>query len=145
MRKKGKVMLEFKHTIEEKAYNDMRELVGWRRLDPQQAQTGLDHSVFTTVAYDAKTPVGMARIVGDGGYMYLIVDVMVHPDYQKQGLGRALLERINAYLDDLASDGRVIMVNLMATTGNEGFYEKFGYVRRPNDEMGAGMVRWING
>ena len=70
---------------------------------------------------------------------------MVHPDYQKQGLGRALLERINAYLDDLASDGRVIMVNLMATTGNEGFYEKFGYVRRPNDEMGAGMVRWING
>ena len=31
-------MLEFKQTIEEKAYNDMRELVGWRRLDPQQAQ-----------------------------------------------------------------------------------------------------------
>ena len=28
-------MLEFKQTIEEKAYNDMRELVGWRRLDPQ--------------------------------------------------------------------------------------------------------------
>ena len=37
-------MLEFKQTIEEKAYNDMRELVGWRRLDPQQAQTGLDNS-----------------------------------------------------------------------------------------------------
>lgn len=42
-------MLEFKQTIEEKAYNDMRELVGWRRLDPQQAQTGLDNSIFTTV------------------------------------------------------------------------------------------------
>lgn len=69
-------MLEFKQTIEEKAYNDMRELVGWRRLDPQQAQTGLDNSIFTTVAYDANEPVGMARIVGDGGYMYLIVDVM---------------------------------------------------------------------
>ena len=68
-------MLEFKQTIEEKAYNDMRELVGWRRLDPQQAQTGLDNSIFTTVAYDANEPVGMARIVGDGGYMYLIVDV----------------------------------------------------------------------
>ena len=38
-------MLEFKQTIEEKAYNDMRELVGWRRLDPQQAQTGLDNSI----------------------------------------------------------------------------------------------------
>ena len=112
-------MLEFKQTIEEKAYNDMRELVGWRRLDPQQAQTGLDN-------------------------MYLIVDVMVHPDHQKQGIGRMLLERINGFLGDLASDGRVLMVNLMATPGNEGFYEKFGYVRRPNEEMGSGMVRWIN-
>ena len=56
-------MLGFKQTIEEKAYNDMRELVGWRRLDPQQAQTGLDNSIFTTVAYDANEPVGMARIV----------------------------------------------------------------------------------
>lgn len=138
-------MIEFKSTIAEKAYNDLRELVGWRRLDPQQAQTGLDHSVFTVVAYDAKAPVGMARIVGDGGYMYLIVDVMVHPEYQKQGIGRALLERINGYLEWLASDGRILMVNLMATSGNEGFYEKFGYVRRPNKEMGAGMVRWING
>ena len=53
-------MLEFKQTIEEKAYNDMRELVGWRRLDPQQAQTGLDNSIFTIVAYDANEPVGMA-------------------------------------------------------------------------------------
>ena len=70
-------MLEFKQTIEEKAYNDMRE-------------------------------------------------------------------RINGFLGDLASDGRVLMVNLMATPGNEGFYEKFGYVRRPNEEMGSGMVRWIN-
>ena len=137
-------MLEFKQTIEEKAYNDMRELVGWRRLDPQQAQTGLDNSIFTTVAYDANEPVGMARIVGDGGYMYLIVDVMVHPDHQKQGIGRMLLERINGFLGDLASDGRVLMVNLMATPGNEGFYEKFAYVRRPNEEMGSGMVRWIN-
>ncbi|MDO4486417.1 MAG: hypothetical protein Q4C46_07500 [Bacillota bacterium] len=25
-----------------------------------------------------------------------------------------------------------------------GFYRKFGFVERPNDEMGAGMVRWIN-
>ncbi len=88
MRKKGKVMLEFKHTIEEKAYNDMRELVGWRRLDPQQAQTGLDNSVFTTVAYDAKQLRWAWRASSaTGGYMYLIVDVMVHPDYQKQGLG----------------------------------------------------------
>lgn len=137
-------MLEFKQTIEEKAYNDMRELVGWRRLDPQQAQTGLDNSIFTTVAYDANEPVGMARIVGDGGYMYLIVDVMVHPGPSETGHWTYAAGTDQWFLGDLASDGRVLMVNLMATPGNEGFYEKFGYVRRPNEEMGSGMVRWIN-
>ena len=58
-------MLEFKQTIEEKAYNDMRELVGWRRLDPQQAQTGLDNSIFTTVAYDANDKFGLRSCLVD--------------------------------------------------------------------------------
>ena len=56
-------MLEFKQTIEEKAYNDMRELVGWRRLDPQQAQTGLDNSIFTTFDFYENEPFVMSLIV----------------------------------------------------------------------------------
>ena len=54
------------------------------------------------------------------------------------------MTNISEYFDSLSSDGRCIMVNLMATTGNEGFYRKFGFTERPNDAMGAGMVRWIN-
>ena len=44
----------------------------------------------------------------------------------------------------MAQDGSCIMINLMATSGNERFYEKFGFTVRPNDTMGAGMVRWLN-
>ena len=29
---------------------------------------------------------------------------------------------------------------LGAAKGKEEFYEKFGFVRRPNDELGAGMI-----
>ena len=54
------------------------------------------------------------------------------------------MENITEWLDQLTKDGRCVMVNLMATPGNESFYEKFGFVARPNDHMGAGMVRWIN-
>ena len=138
-------MITYKHDISVKAYNDMRIAVGWRKLDEQQAQTGLEHSVYTIAAYDEEKPVGMARIVGDGGYMYLIVDVMVLPAYQRKGIGRQMLNRVNSWLDQQSEGGLCIMVNLMATSGNEGFYEKLGYVTRPNDTMGAGMVRWING
>ena len=76
--------------------------------------------------------------------MYLIADVMVRPDCQGLGVGKAMLVRINEWLEDLGKDGRCVMANLMATKGNEGFYEKLGFISRPNDEMGPGMVRWIN-
>ncbi len=137
-------MIIYKDRISAEAYNDMRNAVGWKVLDVKQAETGLENSVYLTVAYDGDRPVGMARVVGDGGYMNLIADVMVIPEYQKKGIGGQLIKNVNRYLDDLGKDGLCIMVNLMATAGNEGFYEKYGYVARPNETMGAGMVRWIN-
>lgn len=137
-------MIVYKDRISAEEYNDMRIAVGWKVLDVKQAETGLENSVYLTVAYDGDRPVGMARVVGDGGYMNLIADVMVIPEYQKKGIGGQLIKNVNRYLDDLGKDGLCIMVNLMATTGNEGFYEKYGYVARPNETMGAGMVRWIN-
>ena len=137
-------MLTYKHEIAVKDYNDMRLAVGWRPLEPKQAETGLKNSAYLISAWEGEKPVGMARVISDGGYMTLIVDVMVLPDYQGRGIGRQMLELINAWLDSLGDNGNCIMVNLMATTGNEGFYEKLGFEVRPNDRMGAGMVRWIN-
>lgn len=138
-------MIEYRNTISVEDYNRIREAVGWKALDKKQAETGLKNSAFVTVAWDDGKPVGMARIVGDGGYMYLIADVMIYPEYQGKGIGRKLMENANAWLDNLGKDGLSIMVNLMATTGNEAFYQRLGYEVRPNDSMGSGMVRWING
>lgn len=138
-------MITYRSHIPEKDYNDIRDAVGWKRLDPQQSETGLKNSAYVTAAWDGEKPVGMARVISDGGYMMLIVDVMVYPQYQGKGIGRRLLTNINDWIDDISKDGRCIMVNLMATSNNEPFYEKFGFIRRPNDHMGAGMVKWING
>lgn len=137
-------MITYKHEITAEDYNNMRLAVGWRTLDPIQADTGLKNSAYLVSAWDGKMPIGMARVISDGGYMNLIVDVMVMPDYQGQGIGRQMLENINSWLDALGENGNCIMVNLMATIGNEGFYEKLGFEARPNDRMGSGMVRWIN-
>lgn len=138
-------MIVYKSEIPTKAYNEMRLAVGWKGLDLKQAETGLKNSAYLTAAWDGDTPVGMARVISDGGYMTLVVDVMVLPRYQGQGIGKQLMTNINLWLDSLGKDGLCIMVNLMATKGNEGFYEKLGFEVRPNDRMGAGMVRWLNG
>lgn len=137
-------MIVYKDKISAREYNDMRIAVGWKTLNMKQAETGLKNSAYLTVAYDGDRPVGMARVISDGGYMALIVDVMVIPEYQKKGIGGQLIKNVNCYLDNLGKDGLCIMVNLMATVDKEGFYEKYGYTARPNKTMGAGMVRWIN-
>lgn len=138
-------MITYKNTIPVSAYNNMRLAVGWRGLDLAQAETGLKNSAYLTAAWDGDKPIGMARVISDGGYMTLVVDVMVLPEYQGRGIGKQLMTNINQWLDGLGSDGKCIMVNLMATLGNEGFYEKLGFEVRPNDRMGPGLVRWING
>ena len=137
-------MISYKKNISVKDYNDLRASVGWKVLDEKQASAGLENSCFVTAAYDGEEPVGSARVVGDNGYMFLIADVMVRPDHQGSGIGRKMIELINVWFEDLGSDGRCIMINLMATKGNEGFYQRLGYTDRPNETMGAGMVRWIN-
>lgn len=137
-------MIEYGNEISTDEYNSLRRSVGWKVLDVEQARRGLDNSMLVIVARRDGQAIGSARVIGDGGYMYLIADVMVRPDCQGLGVGKAMLVRINEWLEDLGKDGRCVMANLMATKGNEGFYEKLGFISRPNDEMGSGMVRWIN-
>ena len=137
-------MINYKNIISVKEYNDMRAAVEWKVLDEAQAQTGLDNSLYMTAAYDGDEPVGFARVIGDGGYMYLVADVMVKPEYQKKGIGKQMIKDINNWFESIAADGQCIMVNLMATKGNEEFYSKLGYTIRPNETMGSGMVRWLN-
>ena len=138
------MMIEYRNDISTEDYNSLRRSVGWKELDPGQAGRGLENSAFIIAARENGEAVGAARVIGDGGYMYLIADVMVRPDHQGRGIGKAMISEINRWLERMGENGLCIMANLMATKGNEGFYEKLGFVRRPNDEMGAGMVRWIN-
>ena len=137
-------MIKFKNTINVEDYLCLRKAVGWPQLNERQAETGLRNSAFIVTAYDMEVPVGTARLITDGGYMALLVDVMVRPDYQGKGIGSQIINQVMNYIEAFTSDGSCLMVNLMATAGKENFYEKFHFVERPNETMGAGMVRWFN-
>lgn len=81
--------------------------------------------------------VGMARVVGDGGSVYHVCDMAVHPTHQRRGLGTALLRAVDAFVDDDAPAGAY--VNLLADV--DGFYERFGYEEtRP---ASTGMYRRV--
>ena len=135
--------IELMHDISVEDYNDLRGSVDFVTIRENRAQTALDNALFKVVAYDGDTPVGMTRVVGDGGYVYFICDVIVRPSYQSQGLGRRLIETTLAWLETQVGPGETIMVNLMSAMGKEKFYEKLGFHTRPFGNHGAGMSRWI--
>lgn len=67
--------------------------------------------------------VGMARVVGDGGSVYHVCDMAVHPAHQGRGLGTNLMDAVMAFVEADAPPGSY--VNLMADV--DGFYERFGF------------------
>ena len=67
-------------------YRRLRESVGWHNYARAQTENALSRSLYTVVAEDANQVVGMGRLIGDGLY-YLIIDIVVQPDYQQKGIG----------------------------------------------------------
>jgi GNAT superfamily N-acetyltransferase len=135
--------IEYKNNITVKDYNSLRKSVEWTEIVEEQAQRGINNSSFLTVAYDKNKAVGMTRIVSDGGYIAIIVDVIVLPEYQNNGIGKQMLNNAIEYLKSTVNENEIVMINLMAMKGRESFYKQFDFIERPNENMGAGMVRWL--
>lgn len=72
-------------------------------------------------AYDGEVLVGCLRLLSDGCYFGTITEMLVLPEYQKQGIGSHLLQ--------LAKANTPTMLYFGAQPGVESFYEKNGCKR----------------
>lgn len=124
-------------------YLGLRAAVGWKTLDNEQAIMALKNSIYTLTATIDDKVVGMARMVGDGAVICYIQDLVVHPSYQKLGVGQALMEKLVHHADEIKLQGTELMLCLMCAKGREGFYEKYGFIARPTENLGPGMIMYI--
>lgn len=88
--------------------------------DIKQTRRALSKTLNIT-AYDNKKLVGCLRILTDGYYFGTITELLVLPQYQKQGIGSKLLQ--------LAKDNTPTMLFFGAQPEAEQFYEKNGCQR----------------
>ena len=72
--------------------------------------------------WDRELLIGFARATSDGIYRATIWDVVIHPDYQGNGLGSKLVETVLSH----PRMQKVERVYLM-TTHQEEFYKKIGF------------------
>lgn len=131
------------NSLDLETYLRLRASVGWKLLKESQAERALKNSLLTLTAYIGDEPVGMGRIVGDGAVICYIQDLVVKPEYQKHGVGRVIMERLIGFVTDIKDADTEIMMCLMCAKGREHFYEKFGFIGRPTEDLGPGMIQYI--
>lgn len=120
----------------------LREAVGWSGK-PQQIEKAIEKGLYNIIAKDEGRIIGMGRLVGDGVMYWYMQDVIIMPQYQGKGIGKQLAERMLEYIRQNSIAGTTVTVGLMAALGKEPFYEKMDFILRPNEKMGAGMIKHI--
>lgn len=123
-------------------YVDIINTIGWKCPSKRLLEKSLKNSMTAKYVIDNKT-VGMARFVTDGGYIVLVVDVMVKPEYQGKGIGKKLINNLLARAKDTLEDGEAMMIQLLSAAGKKDFYKKFGFKDKP-ETVDAGMYMWIS-
>lgn len=137
-------MFHYKEFLCVDDYNTLREAVGWGKLCDEQAQQGLLNSAYVIGCYENDKIIGSARIIWDKGYISYLADVMVMPEYQGMGIGCKMVEMAIAFMKSQIKSGWKIKMVLVSAKGKEGFYRKFGFIERPNEDAGAGMDLWLS-
>jgi GNAT superfamily N-acetyltransferase/uncharacterized glyoxalase superfamily protein PhnB len=122
-------------------YERLLRAVGWEELvNWDHTPQVLASAVAGTSAVDRRTGavVGCSLLQGDGISFYYVRDVMVQPDYQGRGIGKALMGELMAWLEERAPERS--MVGLFTGENLARFYERWGF-RGP--ESLYGMTRRV--
>jgi len=96
--------------------------VGFGERDPDLARRLFAASYAYCFAWDQSTLIGSARALSDGIFSSAIYDVMVDPEYQGQGVGKALMTNLLSRLPKRS-------VMLVSTHSSKSFYQKLGFRR----------------
>ena len=117
--------------------------VGWDPPCIEQVQTALQNTLATFTCYDVDRPVGMARVIGDGGMSFYIKDFAVVPSSQGKGAGKCLLTALEQYVKECKPLEWAVSLELISSKEAADFYERFGFEKRPCDGVGPGMFKMI--
>ncbi len=123
---------------EYKVYNEAEILplyksVGWTAYtsEPESLRLGFESSLLSLAAYDGEKLVGLIRTVGDGHTVVLVQDILVYPEYQRRGIGSALIVELLSRFHHV----RQIQLVTDNTEKTVAFYKSMGF--SPLEDLGC--------
>ena len=134
-------MINIKENIKNvEEFNLLYDDVGWGAYDDNITQKALDNTFYSVSAYDDNKIVGYGRIIGDTICFLYIQDIMVKPEYQGNKIGTMIMNKLLEKINEIKQENPDLRVYLGASKNREEFYEKFGFIKRIDADLGYGMI-----
>lgn len=120
-------------------YRHLRTAAGLSAKTVEAASRGLPNSLFAVQVLCTGVPVGMGRVIGDGGSFYQVVDIAVLPAHQGRGLGKQIMGAISDYIAREAPESAY--VSLIADGEAYRLYEQFGFALTAPASQGMALKK----
>ena len=99
---------------------------------PSRLYDALMHSSTVITAWSGKNLVGLVRVLDDGGMLAYLHYLLVHPDYQGQGIAHHLVDMVKEKYRDF-----LYLEVMPEDSNNVPFYKRHGFSRM---EDGTAMI-----
>ncbi|MDZ7961030.1 MAG: GNAT family N-acetyltransferase [Aulosira sp. DedQUE10] len=115
---------------------ELCDAVGWSRRPLRKVKKAIEHSFLVATMWQVRGNqrrlIGFARATSDHAFNATIWDVVVHPDFQGKGMGKALMKYV---LKKLRSE-EISNVTLFADPHVVDFYRTMGFMADPEGIKG---------
>jgi len=116
--------------------NDLLSTIGWGLSPIEKLENSLKLTwCWITARDESNKLVGFVQILSDGIKHAYILRLLVHKDYQGQGIGTKIVEN----LMELLKENKLNPV-LITKPAEEAFYSKFGFARENNGFIS--LLKW---
>ncbi len=120
------------------------DAVGWSTYttDPDVLEAAIEGSTHVVTARYSDDLLGLARVISDGATIAYLQDVLVRPELQREGVGKALVDAAMAPFTHVRQ--QVLLTD--DEPGQRAFYESLGYaeIRDHGEGRLRAFVRFVD-
>jgi GNAT superfamily N-acetyltransferase len=100
--------------------------VGWGERDPVRNEHAFRKASFVRFAWQGEKLIACGRTTDDGEFCGVICDLVVHPEFQGNGIGSRILRELR---DEMVAKD-FVFISLTSNPGKDEFYLKHQWKRQ---------------